>query len=415
MRQVLSALTDDSGQIRIAFGIKRLSEQGAGWRSAARLGLVTLSDGRGYLIPSVPRVVAAQALTLYNAQSARARLARRVVALGLQLGLIQPFLRQVEFQVRRDAPQKRLGQILLFEHLKEVVGRRDLAFSVSLGTPGPHRKPVLQITTHGGQVLGYVKAGWNDATRGLVRNEAQVLQRCGRKALVHLSVPSLLYHGQWAHLAIAIISPPPRGVVCHRGPAYPGLLSAATQEVASLHGTQHMLLAESPYWHQMQQRIAAAQITSPGYVGDILADVLERLAERYAGTRLTFGSWHGDWAPWNMLWLGKRPFVWDWEYSSQQVPVGFDALHFQFQVALQLQRKSLYTAALDCLAISAPLLQTLGVSKDVGRTLVLLYLLEIFFRYYEAWPIGVDQNYDKFYRDVLRALLLSLASAESGR
>jgi hypothetical protein len=52
-----------------------------------------------------------------------------------------------------------------------------------------------------------------------------------------------------------------------------------------------------------------------------------------------FGSWHGDWGPWNMAWAGERVRLWDWERFTRGVPYGFDALHYALP-ALPPQRPS---------------------------------------------------------------------------
>jgi len=48
-----------------------------------------------------------------------------------------------------------------------------------------------------------------------------------------------------------------------------------------------------------------------------------------------YGSWHGDWAPWNMANLAESLLVWDWERFATGVPMGFDAVHHELQKRIQ--------------------------------------------------------------------------------
>ena len=50
-----------------------------------------------------------------------------------------------------------------------------------------------------------------------------------------------------------------------------------------------------------------------------------------------FGSWHGDWMPWNLLRSGTDLWVWDWERSASGVPVGLDAAHFRFDIESKIR------------------------------------------------------------------------------
>ena len=53
------------------------------------------------------------------------------------------------------------------------------------------------------------------------------------------------------------------------------------------------------------------------------------------------GTWHGDWTPgnvpsvrWTDLGCG------DWEHAAEDVPLGYDALHYAFALQLDVARLS---------------------------------------------------------------------------
>jgi hypothetical protein len=99
-------------------------------------------------------------------------------------------------------------------------------------------------------------------------------------------------------------------------------------------------------------------------------------------TSLAFGSWHGDWTPWNMAFSGGRVLVWDWERFESGVPIGYDALHYQLQGAVERNNGAGAQAAAEAALFTAPMrLGSLGVRPASAVFVAALYLLEIATRY----------------------------------
>jgi hypothetical protein len=97
--------------------------------------------------------------------------------------------------------------------------------------------------------------------------------------------------------------------------------------------------------------------------------------------RLTFGAWHGDWAPWNMRPLEHRMLVWDWERFTIGVPLGFDALHFDLQQRISTQSDGA-GAVRQTIAAAPGLLAPFGVTTPAAvRVTALLYLIDLAARY----------------------------------
>jgi hypothetical protein len=107
----------------------------------------------------------------------------------------------------------------------------------------------------------------------------------------------------------------------------------------------------------------------------ILCEWLDRLVG--LSEVLTFGRWHGDWVTWNLGSAGARIAAWDWEHSADDVPVGFDVLHWHFQHTLP---KSGLEAAVAEVDRVAPDLVKVGVRREAGNLVASLYLLEMFKR-----------------------------------
>ena len=91
-------------------------------------------------------------------------------------------------------------------------------------------------------------------------------------------------------------------------------------------------------------------------------DAHHRAGRRHA---LTFGAWHGDWAPWNMASTERGLLVWDWERFTSGVPLGFDALHYRLQSRPGAGHRDPLTAAPPPRGAPA-LLAPFGISAEAG-------------------------------------------------
>jgi hypothetical protein len=347
------------------------------WQTNRSFAWLALKDGRGFLIPLESHHARVNALRLYNAQNLKARVAKRLLTLGLKGGIVRPLLPRVQVLIRRDVPQKERGKIFLLEHLKEVLRRRDLMYAISLGTPGPHRKPVVQIMTYDGAVLGYAKVGRDDATNKLVQNEVQTLQVLADVHLRALTVPRVLHSGWWGEHFLCVLSAPE------------GLSDGAPQMLTPLHlavlkelrATQAVSvpLQESSFWITLCGRVRQM---NPTHYRHVLEQGMAK-AEAWVGKApLPFHFRHGDFTPMNMRQDGQKLFIFDWEYASEAGPPAWDLLHFQFQTMRLLKKwdaGAIYTSLMgnepfDRWRESA--LAAFGLEESYLKPSLLLYLLD---------------------------------------
>jgi hypothetical protein len=344
------------------------------------------------LVPLASRRAAAEAVRQYSdGMTQRARLAKAAVGLGLRSGALQWWLRRRGLLVGAVGPAE---GTLLGDHVAAALGRSDLAAAIVLGPVRPNRKPVVQLIGRDGQPVGYMKVGWNDLTRRLVRAEADMLRRLAETSPRSFTAPGLLHQGRWHGLEITISSALPHRL-WRRGRRYAMPPPAVSREIADLGGVEVVPLADSPWWAGLRRRLdpirqamAAAPAGTPaGQAGGRPAAALDATLERLeaqAATRLTFATWHGDWGPWNLRSTPDRLLVWDWERSGDGVPLGFDLLHFGYQTALQGLGQPPATAAATGRDRAAPLLAELGQRPGVADLLLTLYLLERLCRVAEA-------------------------------
>jgi thymidylate kinase len=285
-----------------------------------------LRDGRGYLLPLAPPRSAAAALGLYGAQSLKARVAKSCLAAGLGIGLVQPLLPRP----RQDWTASSC-QAFLPDHLMQVLERQDLRFAISLGTPGPHRKPVIQALERNGSTLAFAKIGWDPSTCELLGNEAEILRRLEDRKPQAFTAPRLLHLERWHERLICLQSPPSPKARLAGQDLDTGYLEVL-QELAALE-SRRLPLSQSMFWKSLSGWMSRMQVGWPGYA---LLPKLERVAKRLDSVLLPFHFCHGDFVPWNVRVTDGLPFLFDWEYARAQWLPGYDLLHFLFQTHLLL-------------------------------------------------------------------------------
>lgn len=373
----------------------------AGYRETENFAVIPNASRPRFLVPLRSRRLAWATLASYNALRPPARrLARAVIGMGLRTGVAQQIFRdRVRIAVAEEDPPAGAPEPLT-DYLQRAFGGQEIATAIGVKGPDPFRKPVLHVFDLDGRPMGYVKIGWNEFTRSAVRAEARVLSAWSARRPHTIRVPTLIHHGQWQDLEVTISSPLPSGVRRYRpSEGLPPL--RATREVAELDGLVESPLADSLYWKKVRNRMLGRRESGP--VTDILRRLVERLEGRFGDLPLTFGAWHGDWVPWNFAWLGSSLFVWDWEDGGAQVPLGFDVLHFHFQLGFVWKRKNLGDAVAIMRTRALRSLTDLGVPEQGLSALPSMYLLELFFRYHQAQATGAGRN-PRFHPDILQIL-----------
>lgn len=311
----------EKGEDELAWLSQALDVQiGSGSPTHAHL---RLPDGRGYLLPLDNARVFRLGLDLYPAQGRKARLGKKLLRFLATAGLKAPGLRRVRLEEGQDS---------VFGTLREALGRADLCFAVSLGTPGPHRKPVIQVMSPEGEVLGYAKVGWNEATRELVKHETQVLQRLGVQSLP-FQIPAVLYSNDDSKRSICVQGPPPRKA--HPAPQelrgeYVAVLTALSRQ-----GVERKRLEETAFW---QRIVARVQKVRSAYWRQVLTNAMETAQKQWVDKKVPVHLAHGDFAPWNALGNDNGLYLYDWEYA-QEAPAGYDLFHFWVQVGWLVEGK----------------------------------------------------------------------------
>lgn len=243
---------------------------------------------------------------------------------------------------------------------------------VLLGPPRANLKPVLQVFDAAGATVAFAKLALTPLANDLLVNETAALTTLGGIETRTFTAPQLLHSGQWRNNRVLVQQALPLSQ-SNLAPVEPPVTVMA--EIAGIGATSTRGLRGSEFLGGVKPPSA------PLWHGvDMQPFVRLHAALSATAADCTFGSWHGDFGPWNMATDGARVEVWDWERFEEGVPVGLDAAHYRTQVGVASQQEP----QLAWPAITrdvAGLLAAMGLNGDVASPVAASYLLAITARY----------------------------------
>lgn len=377
-----------------------------GWRRVTTfLVLPNLRRPRS-LIPDRPAVGAA--LTVYNdAMEGWTRVRKALAGMVVDRSSGRRLIRgRLHLDVRRDIADADLDDLLLDRWIASTIGRADSSAAITFGARRPTRKPVLLLLSPAGQRIAYAKVGWNPTTAEMVRGEADTLRRLARHEARSFLAPKPLHEGTWRGLPVLVTAALPSPFRRGRGArAWPD--PAVLLDVARSDGELRTApLAEAPWWRDLGERL-----TQQGQPPELepLLDLRDHLERSWGDALVPLGRWHGDWAPWNMAHLPDgRLALWDWERSRRGVPVGMDAAHRAFQIALRRTGMEGAPAFGQALEELTAYLQAADLDARTSQPLLGQYLIELALRFERARELGMLMPDDPGRRAVQAAVIEAL-------
>ena len=366
-----SILSPDNKKTMFKISESKKSGNSSEWGTYKKFRFLLLNDGRGYLFPN-KRNLYSRAVELYNVQGKKAKLFKQISKLTKGY----PFIKPVRLMISRDMKKADRNRIHFLEYIKKMLKRNDIEFAISLGTPGPDRKPVIQILTSEGKVVGFVKIG-DELTNNLIVNEADAITGLSQLAPVSFCFPELIYKGWWNNHYFLIQSTPSQKLL-----SAPQRINSChvefLKELADVNPTR-ITLDKSIFWQELNEKIES--ISEKNHYYNIAREVLVRVQNEIDNTLLPFHMCHGDFAPWNTYLDGKKLFLFDWEYSVNQALPGRDLFHFIVQTNYLLKKTGpteTYYRALEGFdsGLESSYWEKIGIGKDVGLALFILYVLD---------------------------------------
>jgi hypothetical protein len=331
------------------------------------------------LVPMHSRNVASAAVTVRRngGGSLYRRVGLALVASALQTGALQRVARdRLNLLVPAHCHAADLAKASLADYLGDVLGGR-IFLSPKITMDEPHRSLALYVLSPQGRLVAFVKAGWNELTRQLVRTEAAALEHWANVPRGLVQPPQLLHHGRWHDLELAVMAP-----LSLRRADRPRLAAppwSATLQVAESVPRVVMALSTSTYWKALCSRVTRLHRHVDAGTGELLTRLVTAL-DACGEVPLAFGAWHGDWLPWNFRWRENQLVAWDWEYWSPSAPVGFDVLHFYCGISLYRNRRGVDEALRVTRQHGLAGLPRLGVEVSAHPFVYALYVLELLVR-----------------------------------
>jgi len=302
------------------------------------------------LLPRDPRL-ATRALSLYPAQTLKARVGKSCLRLALQVALPIP----LETTTVRISPATPFLQCLA-----KVAGQLPNSipkFAMLAGNPyAEGRRFTLLVFDAGARPVAVVKAGCNEAAAELIEREAHIL---GAIAADTPGVPKLrgsFHDGRIHALVLSYID----------GDAPAG---DTTDKIAALltswvHTGETVAVGETALWRSLQGRASSHPIVA-------------RLADKSVHQAL----FHGDFAPWNIK-VSPADGSWtvlDWERGELCGLPGWDWFHYVVQSGVLAEKRSPLQLCdrLEFLLRSKAFAEYAAKANtsDIARELLLAYLL----------------------------------------
>jgi len=380
----LGSILTDGKQSKLGYNRELWPDDSCGWREIYDFGWVPLKDGRGYLLPLSSRQNAVNALKLYIPQNFTARIAKRLLTETLKWGVAQLLLPKVCVLVRHDVPPKDRNQILLVEHVREVLGFRDSSFAVSLGTPGPQRKPVLMVISDKGASMAYVKIGWNEQTRRLVENEKHALEVLRGHAFEYGILPRVLHSGEWHGKSLLVIEPFAMHVRHCKRSRLGTLHVQFLTEVAKRTSVMQEFM-QSVFFLRLMSGLNTIRGDISSHELRVLETSLDLLTSRFGSAELPWVWRLGDFTPWNtgVDMNQNRVQAIDLEYAQDKSVPGWDIFHFlssSFNGNID-QLCAIYSANRRML----PYFRSIDIAPESIPWLYVAYLLDLWIMWALMW------------------------------
>lgn len=259
-----------------------------------------------------------------------------------------------------------------------------LSCAITLGPRRYNRKPVVQLMGNDAQTIGFLKVAADSATSTMVATEAAAIAQVQQPTSPLLQVPRVLWQSEWNGRSVACFS---SLAISGRSlmPADRSRLADVAKAVIDAGGGQHNvdLRGSAP----VERLRAEANLGSR----TVTHQLLDRIEAVFGSHTVSIGRWHGDFSPWNMISTERSTALIDWEFSSPEMPVGSDLLHYRIMVATHLDGDPVQhpLQQLDKCGRDIPELHALSVPVSQHQPHLLLYLLELIRRDFELDRIGL--------------------------
>jgi len=202
------------------------------------------------------------------------------------------------------------------------------------GTAGPHRKSTIQLMANDGHILGYIKISRNQELCKYISNEAAMLRKIKLLELKSVNIPNLLIFKSTDENNTILITDSRRKNVSYSP------VSLGKIHVNFLHEITSRTIKKADKHNADNLSVYVREIA----IKNLTSEWKERLLRgavyiKEQATELYLCMNHGDFTPWNIFIDYEGLYVFDWEYSNDLYPVGYDLTRFQLCLPNKLSQE----------------------------------------------------------------------------
>lgn len=277
------------------------------------------ADGKRWIMPCRRMRMA---MNLYQPSSPKGRLVKKLFPIRLFQGLISKRIGGKKYRLKIN------GDLLSIFH--NIWGAEPMDFSLFGGTPGKHRKSILQLS-RGNDILGYCKVTENPVVAALFDGETNTLRSLHAKGVN--CVPKALYRGRTKsglELFVQSTVKTRHSKVCHEWTAmHDQFLDTLARQTRT-----ELPFEETDYYQSIRDFIDNIKLYPIADKRSFIREEAEKMLAKYTGKHVPCSAYHGDFTPWNTFAEGDTLYVFDWEYGKLTYPAGLDKCHFIIQTAV---------------------------------------------------------------------------------
>jgi hypothetical protein len=189
------------------------------------------------------------------------------------------------------------------------------------GTAGPHRKTAIQLMERDGAILGYAKVSRRPLVKPYLAREAEMLRRVELLALTTAETPTVLAFEPGAGQVPTVLVTDSRKTIGARSSTRPG--PAHLRFLLEMSSRTRTVGAQRA--HDALRSLSEDERLPASWVARLL--VALRVSAPFVEI-LPVALAHGDFTPWNSVMLRSGLYVFDWEYASENWPLGYDLVHY---------------------------------------------------------------------------------------
>lgn len=285
--------------------------------------------------------------------------------------------------------------------LKSLFKDEQLKYSIFLGTPSAHQKPVIQIMDGSNNILAYMKLSDDDGVIKIIDNEANMIGRLQEKGVG--GIPQILSYDTLNDYRYLIVDTK-RTTKSRCDLQWNGLYEKCLEEFREK-TLQTKKLKESAVYKYIAENLPAMSDFLSESKYNIICKALEDISKLKDKTLfLTF--YHRDFKPWNCYINDGELQVYDFEYSMESAPAGLDKIHFFSQVEYLTKKatpKKIVKSIIDKIQIND------GDDNLPVKDLVIIYALDMMLLYTLRSDVFNDEA--RFYYNML---LNAIGGCENG-